>query len=104
MHPLVIQFVIGLKIIYAALIIILIYIKIREYLGLDKSKTDKSNIIKAKKNCSLLYRFTMALVLINLFRPAKKPRLVKGEEKNLLYLFGLVMCLEIIVGVIKGDE
>ena len=45
----------------------------------------------------------MALVLFNLFRPKKGPRLVEGEEKQMLFLFGFVLCLEIIVSVIKGE-
>ena len=58
---------------------------------------------KAKDITSTLYTFVMALVLFNLFRPAKAPRLVEGEEKNLLFLFGFVLCLEIIISVIDGD-
>ena len=45
----------------------------------------------------------MALVLFNLFRPSKEPRLVEGEEKTLLFLFGIVLTLETITSVMSGD-
>ena len=103
MHPLVIHLVIVIKIIYTILILSIISIKIGEKLGFDMSAFKKLGIRNATDSCSLIYTFIMALVLFNLFRPAKKPRLVKGEEKKLLYLFGLMLCLEIIFGLVKGD-
>lgn len=103
MHPTVIKLVIALKVIYSLLILIIIVSKIGNMFGISDLNISSDGVTKAKDITSTLYTFVMALVLFNLFRPAKAPRLVEGEEKNLLFLFGFVLCLEIIISVIDGD-
>ncbi len=103
MHKTVIKLVICLKVAYIVLIFAIIAEKIATKMGNDTLNKYEDRILKLKNIFSTLYTFTMALVLFNLFRPKKGPRLVEGEEKNLLFLFGLVLCLEIIVSVIKGE-
>tara|TARA_Y100000992_G_C21033424_1_gene381467 strand:+ start:230 stop:547 length:318 start_codon:yes stop_codon:yes gene_type:complete len=103
MHPTVIKLVIALKVIYALLILIIIVSKIGDILGISNLNITSDGVLKAKDITSTLYTFVMALVLFNLFRPAKEPRLVEGEEKTLLFLFGFVLILEIITSVMSGD-
>lgn len=103
MHPTVIKMVICLKVVYVLLILTIIVTKISDKLGHSILEKYEDRIEKVKAIVSTSYTFIMALVLFNLFRPKKSPRLVEGEEKQMLFLFGFVLCLEIIVSVIKGE-
>ena len=98
MNKTVINLVIALKELYVILILADIANKLGGFL-----EKDEDMVVKIKSIVSTLYTFIMALVLFNLFRPAKGPRLVHGEEKNMLFLFGFILCLEIILSVIKGE-
>lgn len=98
MNKTVINLVIALKVLYVILIVAVIANKLGGFL-----EKYEDRVVKIKSNVSTLYTFIMALVLFNLFRPAKGPRLVHGEEKNMLFLFGFILCLEIILSVIKGE-
>ena len=103
MHPTVIKMVICLKVVYVLLILTIIITKISDKLGNKILDKYEDRIEKVKAIVSTSYTFIMSLVLFNLFRPKKGPRLVEGEEKQMLFLFGFVLCLEIIVSVIKGE-
>ena len=97
MNQTVIKLVLCLKLVYVLMIIAVIA---NRFGGFFAEESDR--ILKIKDLVSTLYTFIMALVLFNLFRPKKGPRIVKGEEKTMLFLFGFILCLEIIVSVIRG--
>lgn len=94
MNSYIINYILFLKFIYLILIILIIISKIANKFNINIIDFKNDGIIYIKNLISLLYIITMSIFIIALFGIKEKQIIIKGEEKKLLYLFGIVLAID----------